>query len=43
MLDRLPAYQTNADGAMREWLWPGLEDNYHHRHQSHIYPVFPGI
>ena len=43
MLDRLPAYEVNADGAMREWLWPGLEDNYHHRHQSHIYPVFPGI
>ena len=43
MLDRLPAYEVNDDGAMREWLYPGLEDNYHHRHQSHIYPVFPGI
>jgi alpha-L-fucosidase 2 len=43
MLEALPAYEVNADGAMREWLWPGLADNYHHRHQSHIYPVFPGI
>jgi alpha-L-fucosidase 2 len=43
MLEALPAYEANADGAMREWLWPGLEDNYHHRHQSHIYPLFPGI
>jgi alpha-L-fucosidase 2 len=43
MLANLPAYEVNSDGAMREWLWPGLEDNYKHRHQSHIYPVFPGI
>jgi alpha-L-fucosidase 2 len=43
MLDRLPPYEVNPEGAMREWLWPGLADNYHHRHQSHIYPVFPGI
>jgi alpha-L-fucosidase 2 len=43
MLGRLPVYEVNPDGAMREWLWPGLEDNYHHRHQSHVYPVFPGI
>jgi alpha-L-fucosidase 2 len=27
---------------MKEWLRPGLKDNYHHRHQSHIYPLFPG-
>ena len=43
MLARLPPYEVNADGAMREWLWPGLADHDHHRHQSHIYPVFPGI
>jgi alpha-L-fucosidase 2 len=43
MLDKLPAYEVNTDGAMREWLWPGLGDNYMHRHQSHIYPLFPGI
>ena len=43
MLAKLPDYEVNADGAMREWLHPAFPDNYHHRHQSHIYPVFPGI
>jgi alpha-L-fucosidase 2 len=43
LLAKLPDYQVNKDGAIREWLWPGLADNYHHRHQSHIYPLFPGI
>lgn len=42
MLSKLPSYEINEDGALREWLHPGLKDNYHHRHQSHIYPVFPG-
>jgi alpha-L-fucosidase 2 len=43
MLHRLPAYEANADGALREWLHPRFADNYHHRHQSHLYPLFPGI
>lgn len=43
MLNRLPEYEINEDGALREWLYPKFKDNYHHRHQSHIYPVFPGI
>ncbi len=43
MLAKLPAYEVNEDGAMREWLHPAFPDNYHHRHQSHIYPVFPGF
>ena len=43
MLSRLPEYETNEDGAMREWLHPPLKDNYHHRHLSHIYPLFPGF
>ncbi len=42
MLGRIPAYQINEDGAVREWMYPEFGDNYHHRHQSHIYPVFPG-
>ena len=42
IIDRLPAYQLNEDGAVREWLHPDFSDNYHHRHQSHLYPVFPG-
>lgn len=42
ILDRLQAYEINKDGALKEWLYPGLEDNYHHRHLSHLYPLFPG-
>lgn len=43
MLEKLPKYQINEDGAMREWLWKGLEENYYQRHQSHMYPLFPGF
>jgi len=43
MLSKLPEYEINEDGALREWLYPRFNDNYHHRHQSHIYPLFPGL
>ena len=43
MLRKLPPYAVNADGALREWLHPAFDDNYHHRHQSHLYPLFPGL
>lgn len=43
MLAGLPAYEVNEDGALREWLHPRFADNYHHRHQSHLYPLFPGF
>ncbi|WP_348651739.1 glycosyl hydrolase family 95 catalytic domain-containing protein [Paenibacillus silviterrae] len=42
MLQRIPAYQVNEDGAIREWMHPDFDDRYEHRHLSHIYPVFPG-
>jgi len=42
MLAKIPSYQVNEDGAIKEWMHPFFTDNYHHRHQSHIYPVFPG-
>ena len=42
ILRQLPAYAVNADGAMKEWLRPELEDNYRHRHLSHLYGLFPG-
>ncbi|MBE6652958.1 MAG: glycoside hydrolase family 95 protein [Ruminococcaceae bacterium] len=42
LLARIPAYQLNEDGAVKEWMHPDIKDNYHHRHLSHIYPVFPG-
>jgi hypothetical protein len=42
MLTKIPPYQTNEDGAVSEWIHPFFKDNYHHRHLSHLYPVFPG-
>jgi alpha-L-fucosidase 2 len=42
MLADMPEYQVNEDGALREWLHPDFKDNYEHRHQSHLYPLFPG-
>jgi len=42
ILNSIPEYKANADGAMREWQPDIYEDNYAHRHLSHIYPVFPG-
>lgn len=41
ILDRLPPYRINADGALAEWIWPTLADRYDHRHVSHLYPVWP--
>ena len=38
----LPEYETTPDGDIREWIYPGLDERYEHRHLSHIYPVFPG-
>lgn len=43
MLTKLPNYEINEDGAIKEWLHPDFKDNYRHRHQSQIYPVFPGF
>jgi alpha-L-fucosidase 2 len=42
MLERIPPYQLTEDGAVREWMHPYYEENDHHRHESHVYPVFPG-
>ncbi|MCU6792454.1 glycoside hydrolase family 95 protein [Paenibacillus sp. WQ 127069] len=42
MLERLPTYRVNKDGAVCEWIHPAFEDRYAHRHLSHLYPVFPG-
>ncbi|MFJ4951805.1 glycosyl hydrolase family 95 catalytic domain-containing protein [Streptomyces sp. NPDC088760] len=41
LADRIPPHRINADGALAEWAWPGLEDSYDHRHLSHLYGVWP--
>ena len=43
LVQKMPPYQINDDGAICEWVHAGLLDNYHHRHQAHLYPVFPGL
>jgi len=43
MLAKMPDYMVNADGAVKEWAWPTLEDNYTHRHSSHLFPLFFGV
>lgn len=42
MLDKLPPYLTEADGTLKEWAWPTLQEHYSHRHVSHLYGVWPG-
>ena len=42
LLEKIPGYQVNEEGVLKEWLHPDFKDNYHHRHLSHAYPVFPG-
>lgn len=42
MLQWIPDYKVNADGAIREWMDERFDDRYNHRHLSHIYPIFPG-
>lgn len=43
ILQKLPPYLINEDGALKEWSIEGLYDNYDHRHSSHLYPVWPGL
>ena len=42
MLDRLPAYLLDEEGALKEWAWPEIPEEYNHRHVSHHYDVWPG-
>lgn len=43
ILERLPKYRINSDGALAEWIDDSFPDIYDHRHSSHLYPVFPGF
>ena len=41
LLEKLPDYTVNGDGALAEWSWPGLADRYNHRHAHHLYGAWP--
>jgi hypothetical protein len=43
MLSRLPVPMINSEGALKEWTTPVLDDQYEHRHLSHLYPLFFGM
>jgi alpha-L-fucosidase 2 len=43
MLAKLPAYAIGGNGALKEWTWPGIENNEKHRHASHLYPLYYGV
>jgi len=43
LLGKLPEYRINDDGALAEWCYDGIEDNYAHRHNSHLYGVYPAL
>ncbi len=40
MLAKMPEYEVDSTGCLREWLWPGYEENHHHRHVSHLYGMY---
>ncbi len=42
-LVRLPAYQIGRHGQLQEWLMDFDEVEPHHRHMSHLYPLYPGM
>ncbi|MBO4331143.1 MAG: glycoside hydrolase N-terminal domain-containing protein [Oscillospiraceae bacterium] len=42
LLEDLPVLLTDEEGALKEWAWPAMEENYNHRHVSHHYDVWPG-
>ncbi|MFN2314077.1 MAG: family 43 glycosylhydrolase, partial [Bacteroidales bacterium] len=40
MLGAMPPYEINDRGELREWMWPGVEENHAHRHVSQLYALF---
>lgn len=43
MLEKMPAYMTNDDGIIKEWLTPRLDNRDSHRHSSQLYPLYDGM
>ncbi len=43
MLQKLPPYRINEDGILSEWACDAHQDNYDHRHASHLYHLYYGV
>ena len=40
LMDAMPEYQIDDEGAFKEWMHPKLTENHNHRHASHLYPLY---
>ena len=40
IINRLPNYEISKQGELKEWIYPGYENDNEHRHASHLYPLF---
>lgn len=40
LADRMPKYELNSNGELREWLWKDDMDNHQHRHASHLIGLY---
>ena len=40
IINRLPSYEISKQGELKEWIFPGYENDNEHRHASHLYPLF---
>lgn len=40
MLAKMPPYELNEQGEIREWLWKDMQDNHNHRHASHLFGLY---
>jgi alpha-L-fucosidase 2 len=40
ILHNLPGYAIDESGDLKEWIWPGYQNDNAHRHASHLYPLF---
>ncbi len=41
-LTKMLPYRTGAKGNLREWYYDWADEDPHHRHQSHLYGLYPG-
>ncbi len=37
---KMPPYELNENGELREWIWPDMKDNHNHRHASHLFGLY---
>ena len=42
-LSRLYPYQVGKDGNLQEWYYDWQDQDPYHRHQSHLFGLYPGI